>query len=108
MRREIRQPKKVWRAKLAIARAAAPRQFNKTQHTRFVDAGADSVPVDSVLLEVAERNRQLGVIPTTVARKLNLDPIEDASARQTERPHRWRPQHRDSARRKLADDLVCG
>jgi hypothetical protein len=57
-----------------------PGHLKQTQRARLADAGADSMPFDSVLLKVSERDRQFAIVAPAMAGELNLDAIENAAA----------------------------
>jgi hypothetical protein len=76
--RQIRQPEKVRLAIFATAGSPWSGQFNKAQGAGHTDAGADSVPPNSIFFEIGKRDWQLAVISAAMVGELDLDAGQDS------------------------------
>ena len=89
---------------LAVSGATDSGQLNEAQSAQFSDAASDKLPVGHPELpQIGKRHRQLAILFAAVIKVLDLKPIEDASAGQTENAEGGRAQHRGSVRDELTD-----
>ena len=78
VRRQVREPKKVWRAKFTAAGLSRPGVFDKAKSAHLTNAGADSVPLNCVVLKICERHLQPAVVLATMAGQFDLEAGEDS------------------------------
>jgi hypothetical protein len=92
---------------LSIAATATLHDTDETKCSGFSDSWRNGVVVDSVCLEILKSYRQPAVVVAAVMRKLDLDPVDNASSRKRKGAPRWAFYHLDHVCSKLATDSVA-